>query len=129
MRAVDTNVVVRLIVDDDPDQTGLAESELEKGFFLSHGVLMEAEWVLRSFYRLARDEIGGALRQLLNHADVIVPELESVHWALDRYLDGADLPDMLHLIAAAPYGEFASFEKHLAKRAGPDAPVRVVHLR
>ena len=129
MRAVDTNIVVRLVVGDDPRQTALAEAELEKGFFVSHGVLMEAEWVLRSFSRLDREAIGGALRQFLNNADVIIPEPESVHWALDRYLDGADLPDMLHLIAAAPYGEFPSFEKHLTKRAGPDAPARVVHLR
>ena len=129
MRAVDTNVVVRLIIGDDPNQTRLAEAELEKGFFLSHGVVMETEWVLRSYYRLQRDEIGGALHQLLHHANVIVPQADEVHWALDRYLAGADLPDMLHLIAAAPYGEFASFEKRLARWAGPNAPARAVHLR
>lgn len=129
LRAADTNVVIRLIVADDPEQTKLAEAELARGFVILHGVVMEAEWVLRSFYGFNRQQIGGAIRELLDHQNVLTSEAESVRWAVERYLSGADLADMLHVIAAAPYGEFASFEKRLATEAGVNPPARIVHLK
>lgn len=129
MRAVDTNVIVRLIMADDALQTKLAEAELESGFFVSHGVLMECEWVLRSFYKLPRDQISAALLQLVDHASVSTSEPEALRWANDRYGRGADLADMIHLIAATAYGAFASVERRLARQAGPRAPVAVIHLQ
>lgn len=129
VRAVDTNVVVRLIVADHPEQTVLARAELAQGIFLSHGILMETEWVLRSSYRFSREEIRAALSGLIEHADVLMPELDLVRWALDRFGKGADLADMLHIAAAAGQREFASFDIGLAEQAGSNAPLAVVQLR
>ena len=129
VRAVDTNVIIRLIVSDHPVQTRLAEAELGTGIFLSHGILMEAEWVLRSFYKLPREEILAALDTLVEHAGVSTPDRDGVRWALSRYGGGADFADMLHLLAATGQPEFASFEIKLANLAGPKSPVRVVHLQ
>ena len=129
MRAVDTNVVVRLIVADHPLQTALARTELGNGIFLSHGILMETEWVLRSNYKMRREEVRAALSELIDHSDVFTPEPGAVHWALDRFGSGADLTDMLHIVGAAHLAEFASFETDLARQAGPNSPVRAVALR
>jgi predicted nucleic acid-binding protein len=52
MRAVDTNVLVRLITRDDPKQVAAAESFVTKGAWVSHVVLAETLWVLESVYEL-----------------------------------------------------------------------------
>jgi predicted nucleic-acid-binding protein len=122
-------VVVRLIVADDPDQVDLARAELDAGIFVSHGILMEAEWVLRSIYKLPRDQIFAALSELLDHACVMALDPGAVRWSLERFRAGADFADMLHIIASPRGTEFASFEAKLAKQAGPDSPVPVIHLK
>ena len=67
MRAVDTNVLVRLIVRDDPDQVARAEAFVEPGAWISLPVLAETVWVLKSVYGLNRQRIGTAVSMLLEH--------------------------------------------------------------
>jgi predicted nucleic-acid-binding protein len=129
MSAVDTNVLIRLIITDTPEQTKSARAKLEEGVFVSHGVLMESEWVLRSVYRLERDQIGSALRTLVTEDAVDVVDEDAVLWALDRYLEGADLTDMLHLVSATSRGPFLTFDRALARFAGAATPVAVELLR
>jgi predicted nucleic-acid-binding protein len=51
--AIDTNVLVRFLVDDDKTQAGIAEALIRANeIFLSRTVLLETEWVLRSVYRI-----------------------------------------------------------------------------
>jgi predicted nucleic-acid-binding protein len=129
MSAVDTNVLVRLIIADNPDQTALAKAKLAKGIFVSHGILMEAEWVLRSSYRLSRETIGAALSTLVSHDKVTVPQAEAAHWAIDRFQRGADFADMLHLVAAIGHPPFASFDQRIVSAAGPDTPISIELLQ
>lgn len=127
MRAVDTNVVVRLIVKDDSELRAAARALLRDGTFVSRAVPMEAEWVLRSVYRFDRQNIGEAIADLLALAGVDTADTELLLWALDRYRAGADWADMLHLIDARDQGAFLTFDRDLARSAGPDAPA-AVHL-
>jgi predicted nucleic-acid-binding protein len=129
MSAVDTNVLIRLIITDTPAQTDAAKARVEEGVFVSHGILMESEWVLRSVYRLDRDQIGSALRTLVTQDAVDVVDVDAVLWALDRYMEGADLADMLHLVAATNRGPFLTFDRALARSAGAAAPVAVELLK
>lgn len=129
MIAVDTNIIVRLVVKDDARQLGLAEALLPRGFYVSHGVLMETEWVLRSVYGFQRPHVLDALRGIVDLEAVTVSHRPAVLWALDRFADGADWADMLHLIAARGAEAFATFEARLSRAAGPDAPVRVELLQ
>lgn len=129
MSAVDTNVVVRLIVKDDSEQRAAARALLRDGIFVSHAVLMEAEWVLRSVYGFDRQTIGEALSDLLALAGVDTADTELLRWALDRYRAGADWADMLHLIDARGKGAFVTFDRDLARSAGPDAPTAVRLLK
>lgn len=128
MISLDTNVLVRLIAEDDPKQLAAAKLAREEGAFVSHGVLMEAEWVLRALYGWPRDRVNRALRQLIGVGGIMVDELEDVFWALDRHGAGGDWADMLHLIASRGHASFATFDRSLLKEAGetPPVPVRVL---
>jgi predicted nucleic-acid-binding protein len=125
MIAVDTNVVVRLIMADDEAQLAAAKARLPEGLFISHGVLMEVEWVLRSIYRLKRDAINHLLGALLCMDEIRIPKTSSVLWALDRHGEGADLADMLHLIAAGGCSSFVTFDKGLVEATRIDKPIEV----
>jgi predicted nucleic-acid-binding protein len=58
MRAVDTNLLVRLITRDDPKQAAAADAFVSKGAWVSHLVLAEAVWVLESVYRLKPPQVA-----------------------------------------------------------------------
>jgi len=125
MIAVDTNVIVRLIMADDTVQLRAVKARLPEGFFVSHGVLMEVERVLRSNYRLPPVEINRVLRSLLDLEEIRTPRLSLVLWALDRHGAGADLADMLHLIAATDCSSFSTFDKGLVEATRADSPIDV----
>jgi predicted nucleic-acid-binding protein len=127
--AVDTNILVRLIVDDDEDQVEKARKLAEDhSFFVSLTVLVETEWVLRSRYEYDRASILNAMNQLAFLVDLCFDNADDVRWALDRFASGGELADYLHIASARSIGLFATFEKRLGTRAGELAPARVVML-
>ena len=67
MRALDTNVLVRLIVRDDPGQVTRAEAFVEAGAWVSLLVLAETVWVLQSVYGLDQRRVVTAVEMLLDH--------------------------------------------------------------
>lgn len=129
MRAVDTNVVVRLIVKDASEQRAMARALLPGGIFVSRAVMMEVEWVLRSVYEFGRQTIADSFSDLFTLAGVDTDDIELLRWALDRYRAGADWADMLHLIDARGHGTLITFDRNLAKSAGPDSPAAVRLLK
>jgi predicted nucleic-acid-binding protein len=126
--AVDTNVIIRIVTGDDPLQTPIARALVARRVFISHSVLMETEWVLRSYYRWGRSDIAEAFDDLLNLQGVHVLHGEALFWALDRYRLGADWADMLHLIACRGTESFHTFDRSLIRDAGDAAPVPVEFL-
>jgi predicted nucleic-acid-binding protein len=125
MIAIDTNVVLRFLLGDDPGQAKVAESCVAGGTFVAHGVLMEAEWVMRAGYRLDRTRIADLLVDLLEIDSVELDDREELRWAIDRYRHGADWADLLHLISCRAHPAFATFDRSLAKEAGAKSPVRI----
>jgi len=85
MRAVDTNVLVRLLARDEARQVAAAEAFVRKGAWLSHLVLAETVWVLTSVYDLTPPQIVTAVEMLLNHKDLSVQEADTVSAALEQY--------------------------------------------
>jgi predicted nucleic-acid-binding protein len=67
MRAVDTNVVVRLVVRDDPEQVEAAEKFISGGAWVSHLVLVETIWMLDAVHERTAEHIATAVDMLLNH--------------------------------------------------------------
>lgn len=85
MRAVDTNVLVRLTTRDDPRQTAAAEAFVAPGAWVSHLVLIETVWVLQYIYGLERQKIATAIEMLLQHRDLIIQDPDVVEAALQTF--------------------------------------------
>ncbi len=83
MRAVDTNVLVRLITRDDPRQTATAEAFISKGAWVSPLALAEAVGVLGSVYELSSIDQAKAVEMLLNHRQLVLQDREIVSAALE----------------------------------------------
>ena len=125
MRAVDTNVVVRYLTGDQPEQAARARAVFRAGqVFVSTTVLLESDWVLRSAYGFTRAEVAAALRALAGVPGVTVENLVVPGEALDRTVRGMDFADALHLGAAARCESMLTFDERFI-RAAEDAPVTV----
>lgn len=85
MRAVDTNVLVRLVTRDDPRQVAAAEVFVANGAWISHIVLAEAVWVLTAVYELDAPAIATTIAMLLNHTSFVLEEPEVVSSALQHF--------------------------------------------
>lgn len=123
MAAVDTNVLVRLLLEDDEAQARAARA-LQASYaplFISHVVLAETAWVLRSAYRFSRDKLGGLVEMLLDANGFALQDPPIVQAALAAFRSSqADFSDCLILSIAqsAGAGPLATFDDKLAKVAG-----------
>jgi predicted nucleic-acid-binding protein len=103
MIAFDTNLLVRALVVDNPEQVAVArELMAAHTVFLSRTVLLEAEWVLRSRYNKSRNELLAFFRALLETENTVVETADAVGQAVDWYAQGADFADALHLAVCGP---------------------------
>lgn len=122
MRAVDTNVLVRLVTRDDPEQVAAAEAFVARGAWVPHLVLAEAVWVLSAVYGLGSADIAVAVEMLLNHTDLTVQDSDAVTAALARYRKKASLSfsDCLVLEVARKAGHLplGTFDRELSKLDG-----------
>src|SRR5829696_3354299 len=116
MLAVDTNVIVRLLVNDDHRQGAVARRLFESDdIFIGVTVLLESAWVLESVYDLSATDAVKALRGLLGLPNVRVEDAGTVAAALDAAGAGLELADALHLLRAPVEAEFVTFDRALAK--------------
>lgn len=123
MRAIDTNIVVRYLVGDDPRQAARARATVDEGsVFVSTTVLLEADWVLRSVYELAAKEVAAALRAFSGLPGVTVESPDLLVEALDRAERGMDLADALHLGAAAHCETMLTFDRGFVRSARGASP-------
>lgn len=118
MLAVDTNIVVRLLTNDDATQTRRAAALFAgEQIYLSKTVLLESEWVLHFSYELPPNIILQALRKLVGLPNVVLEQQREIAEALDGFEQGLDFAEALHLAASRRAGRFASFDRKLIKRA------------
>ena len=128
MKAVDTNLVVRALAQDEPSQTAAAQAILEAGAFITSGVWIETEWVLRSGYKWDRTRIAEGFLSLAATNSVAVGDPAGLSCAIDRYAAGADWADMIHLLDSAEQRLFVTFDRSLAAVAGPATPTAIETL-
>ena len=119
MRAVDTNVLVRLATRDDAKQVAAAEAFIAPGAWVSHLVLAEAVWVLTSVYDLGPSAIATAIEMFLNHRDLSLQDADVVAAALVHFRKRSKLgfPDCLMLEVARKAGHLplGTFDRELSK--------------
>ena len=124
MRAIDTNVLVRLITRDDPRQTAAAESFVAKGAWVSTLALAEAMWVLGSVYELSAKDQVKAVAMLLNHRELVLHDRETVAAALELFRGKPALgfPDCLMVESARKAGHLplGTFDRNLARVEGAE---------
>ncbi len=98
MIAFDTNLLVRLAVNDNQEQAEIAEELLNSNeVFVSRTVLLETEWVLRSIYKKSHAEITAYFESALMTKNLNVENSLEVTHALRWYKLGADFADAIHL--------------------------------
>ena len=119
MRAIDSNVLVRLLTRDDVDQVGAADAFISKGAWVSHLVLAETFWVLDSVYELSRAQIATAAEMLLNHRELSLQDADVVSAALDHYRQrpAGEFSDCLVLEIARKAGHLpvATFDRNFSR--------------
>ncbi|WP_457418135.1 PIN domain-containing protein [Roseateles sp. P5_E7] len=123
--AIDTNVLVRLLVRDDEAQYQAASRLVEQAdtagepLLITLGVMLETEWVLRSRYRLAKTAIAATFSGLLETVGVVLehePTAEEALYIWNQH-PVADFADCLHNARAAQLGRtrFVTFDAGAAK--------------
>lgn len=85
MRAVDTNLLVRLVTRDDPKQVAAAEAFVAGGAWVPQIVLAETLWFLGSVYDLGHSRLATAVDMLLSHKDLTLQDSDAVAAALAQY--------------------------------------------
>ena len=125
MRAIDTNVVVRYLTGDQPEQASRARTAIDSGHvFVSTTVLLESDWVLRSVYGFSGEEGATALRAFAGLPSVSVDNPTLIAEALDRAEEGMDFGDALHLGAASHCETMLTFDRRFIEMA-KDTSIRV----
>ncbi len=124
MRAVDTNVLVRLLARDEAPQLAAAKRWVEGGVWVSILALAEATWVLSSVYERDSTEIASAVETLLNHKDLILQDSDVVAAALERFRErpAVSFSDCLLLELARKAGHLplGTFDRNLSRLNGTE---------
>ncbi|MET4102743.1 putative nucleic-acid-binding protein [Roseovarius sp. MBR-78] len=126
MIALDTNVLVRFLVQDDPGQAQVAGDIMDRltdadPGFVGREVLVELVWVLERAYGYGRSEIAGALDGLLSSTELVIEAADDVGLAVDRYRnDGFGFADLMIAAAARRAGasELVTFDRKAARLPG-----------
>lgn len=118
MLAIDTNVVVRYLTGDDPEQSAKAREFIDnQPVFVATTVLLETEWVLRSARGYGADRLARALAAFAGLPTVILENPTVARAALDAMARGLDFADALHLAAASHCEALVTFDRAFAKGA------------
>lgn len=130
MPALDTNALVRYIVQDDGAQLAAAKRLIQRcvnegrALFVPVTVTLELEWVLRTSFEYAKDDVMHLLSSLFSAAELTFESERALEVALQLYRENsADFADCLHVALAAQAGELPlwTFDKRAAKVNGAQA--------
>lgn len=124
MRAVDTNVLVRLLARDDARQVAAAEAFVARGAWVPHLAVAEATWVLASVYERSPAAIATAVEMLLSHAQLTVQDSETVAAAVAQFrrqpqvgFSGCLMVEVARKAGHVPLG---TFDRDLARVDGAE---------
>jgi predicted nucleic-acid-binding protein len=119
MTAVDTNILVRLLVKDDKAQYESASAIFRsQEVFIPRTVVLEAEWVLRYVYDFDSLEILAAFKSLFGLSNIHTEDFHIMAEAVSMAENGLDFADALHLASSRGADRFMSFDKSFVKKAG-----------
>lgn len=118
MIAIDTNIIVRYLTADHPEQSPRARAIIDdQPVFVAVTVALETEWVLRSAYGYSRVVAANAIRAFLGLPTVTIEDADLVATSLDLAEDGMDFGDALHLVRTMQCDGFVTFDRKFIKAA------------
>lgn len=121
MHALDTNILIRLLARDDVKQAKLADQFVAHGAWVSHLVLAESLWALKSVYGRNPSQLSAVLDILLSHESLVIQDADTVNAALTHFQSQPALSfsDCLVLEIARKAGHLplGTFDKALSKLA------------
>ena len=124
MRAVDTNVLVRLITRDDTGQADAAEAFVAGGAWVSVLALAEATWVLAAVYDRSASEIATTVEMLLSHKTLTLQDADVVAAALELFQSHPSLGYsdclLLELARKAGHLPLGTFDRGLSRLDGAE---------
>jgi predicted nucleic-acid-binding protein len=124
MRAIDTNVVIRLIIRDDLRQAGAADAFVADGAWVSLVALAETAWVIRSVYGLSAPETAKAIELLLQHRNLAIQDPDVVIAALAHFRSRPALGFsdclMVEIARKAGHSPLGTFDRALSKLDGAE---------
>jgi predicted nucleic-acid-binding protein len=117
--ALDTNLLVRLLTNDDPQQAAKVADLIDAsaGCFVPITVVLELEWVLRGAYKLPREAVIRAFEGLMAIRQVHLEQEELVRRVLEWHRQGVDFADALHLARSEGCEALLSFDRSLVRQA------------
>ena len=119
MIALDTNILARYLLDDEPAQARAARrllADARAEYWIPVTVVLELAWVLRKS-DAPRAVVMDRLRDLLSMRNVRAQNADLVSQALRWAAQGMDLADALHLVLSGKADRFATFDEALVKQA------------
>lgn len=118
MIAIDTNIIVRYLTGDHPEQSVRARAIVDRQpVFVPVTVVLETEWVLRSAYGYKPGDVARALRAFGGLPQVTIEDAATVAAAFDLAEQGMDFADALHLGRASGQDVFLTFDRRFVKAA------------
>jgi len=127
MITVDTNVLVRLLAEDDRAQAERAARLFaENEIFIPKTVMLETECVLRHAYRVEKNAIWGAFQRLIDLSNVKMEDPNAMSTAVSWYGEGIDFADALRLRSSRDAEKFATFDKSLFRKASRVPPLNLI---
>ena len=127
MIAVDTNVVVRLLTQDDEQQYAKSLKLFqEQEIFIADTVILETEWVLRFAYAFKPDEVRSAFRHLFGLPNVQTANSDLMAQILQWYEVGLDFADAFHLAQSQRCSVFYTFDKAFENKARGLTPCEIL---
>jgi predicted nucleic-acid-binding protein len=126
-KTIDTNILVRALVDQGDDQSRVAaEVFASETLHIPVTVMLETEWVLRSNFQIDRSTVCDLLGSIMSLPNVVVDQRPIVGAAIAAHAEGFDFADALHLNSSTESESFLTFDKKLLKAAAKfGAPIFV----
>jgi predicted nucleic-acid-binding protein len=111
MLAVDTNIIIRFLTDDDPEQSPRAHALIAANdIWVGTTVILEAAWVLRSIYHCSPTQVCEAFRLLGGLPRLKLENAVAIHEAIALHEAGMDFADALHFTTASNCEAFVTFD-------------------
>ncbi len=118
MIALDTSIIVRIVVLDEPRHVEKAKQLMTDNIcYITCSVIQEVVWVLSKLYKMQMQQIASVLDMLLFSEDIVVEEKFAVSQAVLWYQQGFDFADALHLATAGKVTALATFDQVFIKAA------------